>query len=289
MAGCVVVVAAGGLICKLIHKKKVRGALEGVSIKIPIRLVDKEVISTDSYLYTFALPNSDHVLGLPIGNCVRLHARIDGANLVRPYTPISTEDKKGYVQFIIKTYRKNVHPQFPLGGKMTQHLESLTNDQYVDMSGPCGNILYKGDGVFEVKGSNARQISAKYLTLICGGSGITPMYQLIQHILNSDTDMVKIALLYANRKEDDILMKDKLEKLRDDNADQFRLWYTVESPPIYWSYSVGYVDKKMLEEHVYPSGEETLALLCGPKSMIDNACVPNLMSIGYSSDHCLIY
>lgn len=45
--------------------------------------------------------------------------------MVRPYTPVSSDDDQGFVEFIIKVYFRNVHPNFPDGGKMSQHLESL--------------------------------------------------------------------------------------------------------------------------------------------------------------------
>lgn len=32
------------------------------------------------------------------------------------------DDELGYVDFVIKVYFKNVHPNFPDGGKMSQHL-----------------------------------------------------------------------------------------------------------------------------------------------------------------------
>ncbi|VDL94993.1 unnamed protein product, partial [Schistocephalus solidus] len=282
--GVVAVVVVGGIVAKFLFKKKEKVTLLGPSVKISLRLVDKEKITHDSNLYTFALPSNDHILGLPNGSYVRLHARIDGENVVRPYTPISLHSDRGYVKFLIKTYRKNVHPNFPAGGKMTQALEALTNDSCVDVSGPCGNLVYNGDGCFEIKGSNPRKIHAKRISMICGGSGLTPMYQLIKAIIMSDTDTTKIALLYANKTEDDILLKDELDKLRDDNPEQFRVWYTVGSPPSNWPYGVGYVDSRMMEEHIFPAGPDSFALICGPPPMLQSACIPNLKAIGYTPD-----
>lgn len=37
-----------------------------------------------------------------LGNCVMLHARIDGEDVKRPYTPVTLDDYKGYVKFLIK-------------------------------------------------------------------------------------------------------------------------------------------------------------------------------------------
>lgn len=42
-----------------------------------------------------------------------------GELVQRKYTPISSVRNNGYVDFLIKIYRKNVHPRFPDGGVMT--------------------------------------------------------------------------------------------------------------------------------------------------------------------------
>uniref|UniRef100_A0A5K3FWA5 Cytochrome-b5 reductase n=2 Tax=Mesocestoides corti TaxID=53468 RepID=A0A5K3FWA5_MESCO len=125
--------------------------------------------------------------------------------------------------------------------------------------------------------------------MVCGGTGLTPMYQLLKHILKSSSDKTKISLVFANQTESDILMRDELEQLRDQNQSQFRIWYTVANPPQNWNYSVGYVDQKMLEEHCYPAGENTVNLLCGPPMMIQNACVPSLTALGHKRESILIF
>ncbi|KAM7540329.1 hypothetical protein Aperf_G00000036792 [Anoplocephala perfoliata] len=289
IAGIAVVAIAGGLVVKFIFKKSSRKYLQGKNIKLPLRMVDKEVITHDANIYTFGLPSHDEVLGLPVGGCVHLHARIGGEDVSRPYTPITLDDYKGYVKFLIKTYRKGVNPKFPAGGKMTQYLETLTAGDGVDVSGPYGLIRYLGDGEFEVGGANSRKLKAKNINMICGGSGLTPMYQLLKYILKSSTDNTKIALVFANITEDDIILRDELEQLRDANRGQFRLWFTVENPPEHWAYSVGYVDQKMIEEHCYPAGESTVNLLCGPPAMIKNACIPSLTACGHARENVLTF
>ncbi|KAL5111087.1 Replication factor C subunit 3 [Taenia crassiceps] len=259
------------------------------------------VITHDTTLYTFGLPSIEYVLGVPpgmhasvydlglLGNCVILHARIDGEDVKRPYTPVTLDDFKGYVKFLIKAYRKNVNPNFPAGGKMTQYLESLAVGDAIEVSGPSGLIHYCGDGLFEVKGGNTRKVLATNVNMICGGTGLTPMYQLLKYILNSSSDKTKIAMIFANQTEKDILLRDELEQLRDKNPTRFRIWYTVESPPQHWTYDVGYLDQKMLEEHCYPASSTTVNLLCGPASMIKNACLPNLATLGHSKENILTF
>lgn len=74
----------------------------------------------------------------------------EGELVERKYTPISTIQNNGYVDFVIKIYRKNVHPRFPDGGIMTQYLESLENGNYMLMQGPKGRLAYEGFGKIKI-------------------------------------------------------------------------------------------------------------------------------------------
>lgn len=69
--------------------------------------------------------------------------------------------------------------------------------------------------------------SVKYST---GGTGITPMLQLIRHICQDVNDHTEMRLLYANQSEDDILLRAELEAYQRDYPAQFKLWYTVDRP-----------------------------------------------------------
>lgn len=56
----------------------------------------------------------------------------------RKYTPISGNELKGYVELVVKVYRRGEQKQFPDGGKMSQYLDSLKIGDNVDVMGPCG-------------------------------------------------------------------------------------------------------------------------------------------------------
>lgn len=109
----------------LLQKLKGPRTLQDPEAKYPLKLIERREVSHDTRVFRFALPTEKHVLGLPVGQHLYLSARVDGKLVVRPYTPISSDDDLGYVEFMIKVYFRNVHPKFPEGGKMSQHLESL--------------------------------------------------------------------------------------------------------------------------------------------------------------------
>lgn len=69
----------------------------------------------------------------------------------RSYTPVTGDETPGQVTFVIKVYKAGVHPKFPEGGKMSQHLDSLDIGDTIDMKGPKGHMSYLGCGNFTVK------------------------------------------------------------------------------------------------------------------------------------------
>ena len=52
--------------------------------------------------YRFALPRADDVLGLPIGQHVSVSAEINGKDIMRSYTPTSSDDDLGHFDLLIK-------------------------------------------------------------------------------------------------------------------------------------------------------------------------------------------
>lgn len=270
----------------LFAKRRPAITLQDPNIKYALRLIDKQIVSHDTRKFRFALPSLDHVLGLPIGQHIYLSARIDGKLVVRPYTPVSSDDDKGYVDLVVKIYFKDVHPKFPEGGKMSQYLESLKVNDTIDFRGPSGLLIYKGKGVFAVqaeKKAAAETKTARHVGMIAGGTGITPMLQIITAVMNDPQDKTVCHLLFANQTEKDILLRPELEEIQVDNPDRFKLWFTVDRAPADWEYSQGFINEDMVKDHLPPPGEDTLILMCGPPPMIQFACNPNLDKVGHTS------
>ncbi|KAM3926015.1 NADH-cytochrome b5 reductase 3 [Leptodactylus fuscus] len=266
--------------------------LESADIKYPLRLVDKEVISHDTRRFRFALPSPEHILGLPIGQHIYLSARIDGNLVVRPYTPVSSDDDKGFVDLVVKIYFRGIHPKFPEGGKMSQYLEALKIGETIDFRGPSGLLTYSGKGTFEIrpdKKSPPVTKKVKQLGMIAGGTGITPMLQLIRAVIKDKDDHTVCYLLFANQTEKDILLRDELEEIRTNHPSAFKLWYTLDRAPENWDYSQGFVNEDMIKSFMPPPGDDVLMLMCGPPPMIQYAINPSLDKIGYPQDRRFAY
>ncbi|XP_067855309.1 NADH-cytochrome b5 reductase 3-like isoform X1 [Heptranchias perlo] len=271
-----------------IFQLKIKGppiTLEDPNTKYPLKLIDKEIVSRDTRKFRFALPSPAHVLGLPIGQHIYLSARINGELVVRPYTPVSSDDDKGYVDLVVKIYFKGIHPKFPEGGKMSQYLESLRLQDTIDFRGPSGLLVYKGKGRFAIradKKSDAEIKTVKKVGMIAGGTGITPMLQLIRAIVKNPEDPTICHLLFANQTEKDILLQPELEEIEAEHPHRVIIWYTLDRAPEGWKYSQGFVNEEMIQKHLPPPADDVLILLCGPPPMIQFACNPNLDNLGYS-------
>ena len=66
--------------------------------------------------------------------------------------------------------------------------------------------------------------------MIAGGTGITPMLQLITDVFRNPDDKTCLSLLFANQSEDDIFVRGELEAIQAQHPDRFKLWYTVDRP-----------------------------------------------------------
>uniref|UniRef100_A0A4W2G9J7 NADH-cytochrome b5 reductase 2 n=2 Tax=Bos indicus x Bos taurus TaxID=30522 RepID=A0A4W2G9J7_BOBOX len=266
--------------------------LQNSDTKYPLPLIEKEQISHNTRRFRFGLPSLDHALGLPVGNYVHLLAEIDGVLVVRAYTPVSSDDDLGFVDLIIKIYFKNVHPNYPEGGKMTQYLENMKIGDTILFQGPSGCLFYHGSGKFVFKPYKTSEPETKlvhHLGMIAGGTGITPMLQLIRCIARKPSDKTVMSLIFANQTEEDILMRNELEEVARTHPTQFNLWYTLDRPPVDWKYSSGFITKDMIKEHLPPPGKSTLILVCGPLPLIQTAAHPNLKKLGYTKDMIFTY
>jgi cytochrome-b5 reductase len=274
--------------------------LEGKTEK-KIKLLVREQLSHDTALLRFGLGNGNMILGLPIGKHIKVHlpnvigvepgkwnGRDDpeaGQTMVtRAYTPTSSDQDAGFVDLLVKIYAPKVNARFPDGGKVSYQLGNLTVGDEISISGPWGLIEYLGESKFKV-GRN--HVTKRFVGMMAGGSGITPMLQILRAALEDPNDATKFSLIYANQTEKDILCRETLEDLEQRFPLRFRLHYTVDRAPEggNWKYSVGFIDAAMISEHMPPKSDDTIILGCGPPPMLEFACKKNLEKLGYSKEH----
>lgn len=200
-------------------------------------------------IYRFSLPSPNQVLGLPIGQHISLAATPQGAEkeVVRSYTPISSDEDLGYVDFMVKSY--------PLGN-ISKHLDTLKEGDTMKLRGPKGAMVYE-------------QNMCKSIGMIAGGTGITPMLQIIRAIQRgrSSGDKTKVSLIFANVNPDDILLKEDIDAVAKQDPN-FKVYYVLNNPPAGWTGGTGFVTPDMMKEHLPAPSSDMKLLMCGPPPMI---------------------
>ena len=83
--------------------------------------------------------------------------------------------------------------------------------------------------------------------MIAGGTGITPMLQVIRAVVRGRAagDKTEVDLLFANVNKEDILLKEDLDQLAKEDAG-IRVHYVLNNPPEGWTGEVGFVTPEMI-------------------------------------------
>ena len=250
--------------------------------KTTVTLAETTVVANDGendvLFMRFALPHPQQRLGLPTGQHFMLYANVNGKTCARAYTPISNDGQLGAVDMVIKVYNTPGKE-----GKMSSHLGRMKVGDTMEIKGPLGEVTYTRAGCFKV---GKTEHNVRHVAMIAGGTGITPHFQVIQTALLSPEDTTCFHLLYANRTHEGIMLQETLDKWAADYPNRFSIRYVVERPPenLKRDYSIGYITKEMIDEYLCkpsngPDGVD-MVFMCGPKPMIEYACLPNLKELG---------
>ncbi|KAL1901349.1 NADH-cytochrome b5 reductase [Sporothrix stenoceras] len=215
-------------------------------------LKEKTIISHNVAIYRFNLPTPRSILGLPIGQHISIAADLpdkDGkiVPVLRSYTPISGDHQPGYFDLLIKSY-----PQ----GNISKYMASLTVGQTIKIKGPKGAFVYTPNMV-------------RRFGMIAGGTGITPMLQIIRAIVRGRAagDKTQVDLIFANVTRQDILLKEDLDAVTAEDP-SIRVYYVLDKPDEDWTGGVGFVTGDMIQKWLPKPASDVKLLLCGPPPMV---------------------
>ncbi|CCM02701.1 uncharacterized protein FIBRA_04807 [Fibroporia radiculosa] len=253
-----------------------------------VRLVKVQRVNHDTFLYQFSLGKSTdtQLLGLPIGHhvFVRLRRKDTREIVQRAYTPVSQRDTAGHIDFLVKLYLPC--ESLPLGGKMTTGFSQLEVGDEIEIKGPLGAFTWQGRGSVIWKGTHR---TVREIGMICGGSGITPILQVLRSIVHDRADETRVWLIDANKTDADILCLEELSELqRLRGAERLRIHHTLSVTPEGWEYSTGRITNTMLIEHLPRPSQDAMILACGPQAMITETVKPGLQRCGWDTDQMLV-
>ncbi|KAJ3274539.1 NADH-cytochrome b5 reductase [Terramyces sp. JEL0728] len=191
-------------------------------------------VSHDTWLYQVYAQSGIEEFDVPFHVVIK----DDTCQIGRQYTPISRTSS--HLTFIIKLYKD---------GSLSRMFRDLAVGDFVSLRGPILTMpAYLKN-------------SCKEIGMVCAGTGITPMYQLVKKILQDPLDHTKITLFYQNKTVNDILLKAELDHLKQTYPNQLKIVYSVDNG---YADRTGLVDLKALK--ILP---KECVLVCGPDGFVE--------------------
>jgi ferredoxin-NADP reductase len=170
---------------------------------------------------------------------------------LRPFT-FTCLNSDDHLEFTIKIYKDH-------NGVTKQLLDVNTGDELI-LHEVFGAINFKGPGLF-----------------IAGGAGLTPFISILRQ-LKKDNKLAGNTLLFANRTEDDIIIKDELDQMLGEKHIDI-----ISNPK---SGKPGkYIDKDLLKQYI--SADNHCYYICGPDPFVAQLKA-DLLELGVSKGQIVI-
>lgn len=240
-------------------------------------------VSWDTRIFTFRLEHKQQKLGLPIGQhfMIKVTDPLTRESIIRSYTPISEIEKEGSVDLLVKVYFAT--PTIP-GGKMTLALEALPLESVIECKGPTGRFEYLGNGQVFISG---KQRYIRSFKMICGGTGITPIFQVLRAVMQNTSDPTSCVVLDGNRQEEDILCRDELDAFEAMDGEKCQIVHTLSKASDAWSGRRGRISEDLLKEYA-PADGESMVLICGPGAM-EKSAKEILLGLGWEESSLHVF
>lgn len=196
--------------------------------KLEINKLVKENKNTVSVYFK---PNDKEFYTYKAGQYLTLKVKVDGEIYHRCFSLSSSPNIDNFIRITVKL-KGEVSHYFYNTAKIGDTLESLL---------PVGDFSITPNATFE-----------KNYIMVAGGSGITPLYSMIKQILHFEPKS-KVTLLYANTREENILFKEELNQLAQQNS--------------HFKYENFISGKKRIGKEDLSIDPNTCYYICGPDSL----------------------
>lgn len=215
----------------------------------PFTVVAIEQLTPDTARYTLALPGEAVELGLSTSSCLVVRFSLPGTNevVIRPYTPTSPARQRGTFDLVVKSYPN---------GKASKEFAALRVGSTVDCKGPFVKLPVTPNAWPAVG-------------MLAGGTGITPMLQVVREVLADARDTTELRLIYASRSPSDVILHRELTALAEAHPN-FKVLFTVDAVPagVEWAGAVGHISPAQIAAFLPPppakGGAPSKILVCGP-------------------------
>ncbi len=213
-----------------------------------VEILNIEDITHDVRAYTFEKPDG---YSFAPGQATEVAIDKDGwRDEKRPFTFTNLQDDDN-LEFVIKSY--------PDHNGVTEQIGQIEEGDQFIIDDAWGTIEYKGEGVF-----------------LAGGAGVTPFIAIIRD-LYAKNGIGSNTLIFSNKTEDDIILKDEFEQML---GEQFVNVITDEPTDEYINLD-GFIDKEFLADQIDDFDQPFY--VCGPPAFND-AMIEYLKELGATPD-----
>ncbi len=199
-----------------------------------------EIVPRTSDVTSYRLPSPPELTYKP-GQYFMITIKQDNKELVHHFSFSSSPTEKDYFEFT---------------KKLTDHeystaLKSAKVGDWARIDAPYGQFTFEGE--------------YPKIALLAGGIGITPFMSIIKNATDKQLP-AKITLFYGCRTEADIIFKDELETLQNQN-ENFKMVCIVNQPTSEWKGETGIITADMIRKAL-PDYNENIFYTCGPPPMV---------------------
>ncbi|CAH1767309.1 12132_t:CDS:2, partial [Entrophospora sp. SA101] len=233
--------------------------------------------------FTFTIVHENeaynHKLKFLPGHYIEVQSRIKGQVVIRSYTPIEGSIAQSFSIFVkvypdglmsrhlneqLKGYEIQVRGPFDVGDR--EVLQTPTLSQTVDAASQyrkssiysLSTPSFISSSTSSLLNPNTQDGHWKELYMICGGTGIAPMLQLMIYHLElcmrrsrastTRNKRVSMHLLYGNYRVEDIINGVELEEYRLSSRGMLSITYSLNKPPPEWTGKIGEINQEMISD-----------------------------------------
>lgn len=214
-----------------------------------LKLVSAEDITHDVKLFKFQLPPNANETGIRPGKAVlaSITNKANNKHFFRPYSALYDPEDPSTLQFAIK----NENTEGASGA-----FHKLSPGEKVKFRGPLPihNVAFEK--------------LPKNVDLIAGGSGITPVFSVLQYLLLEKPE-TNLTLILANKSPKDIIFKEQLETLQERYAGRLKVVHVLNDPQDFKADYLhsGRVTKDILGTYIR---QDRKIFLCGPDGLVNS-------------------
>lgn len=213
-----------------------------------VEILNIEDITHDVRSYTFEKPKGYYFTP---GQATEVAIDKDGwRDEKRPFTFTNLRDDD-HLEFVIKSY--------PDHNGVTEQIGQLEEGDQFIIDDAWGTIEYKGEGVF-----------------LAGGAGVTPFIAIFRDLYASN-EIGSNTLIFSNKTEDDIILKDEFEEMLGNQL----VNVITDEPTDEHIYLDGFIDKDFLSDQIDDFDQPFY--VCGPPAFND-AMIKYLEDLGAEPD-----